>query len=80
MIIIKKIGSVYGKSSIQIYDSKGRPKVFGQMETDIAGKQDLLVSGVNIKTINGNSLLGPGNLVIAGGSGTGNAYFPSGWG
>ena len=28
-------------------------------------KQDLLVSGVNIKTINGNSLLGSGNLVIS---------------
>jgi hypothetical protein len=33
-------------------------------------KQEPLESGVNIKTINGDSLLGPGNLVIAGGSGT----------
>lgn len=29
-------------------------------------KQDLLVSGVNIKTINGNTLLGSGDLVIGG--------------
>ena len=32
-------------------------------------KQDVLVSGTNIKTINGNSVLGSGNLVIESGSG-----------
>lgn len=32
-------------------------------------KQDTLVSGVNIKTINGASILGSGNLVISGGGG-----------
>jgi len=32
-----------------------------------SGKQDALVSGTNIKTINGNSILGEGNLVIEGG-------------
>ena len=32
-------------------------------------KQDTLVSGVNLKTVNGNSLLGNGNLVISGGTG-----------
>lgn len=36
----------------------------------IAGKQEELVSGENIKTINGNSILGPGNLVIEGGGGS----------
>lgn len=36
---------------------------------DISGKQDKLVSGTNIKTINGQSLLGSGNIVIEGGSG-----------
>ena len=34
-----------------------------------SSKQDALVSGINIKTINGNSVLGSGNLVI-GGSGS----------
>lgn len=34
-------------------------------------KQDTLVSGVNIKTINGASLLGSGNIVISGGGGGG---------
>ena len=33
------------------------------------GKQDTLVSGTNIKTINGNSILGAGNIVIEGGGG-----------
>ena len=34
-----------------------------------ASKQDTLVSGTNIKTINSNSLLGSGDLVITGGDG-----------
>lgn len=37
--------------------------------TTVGGKQNTLVSGTNIKTINGNSLLGSGNLSISG-SGT----------
>lgn len=38
---------------------------------DISGKQDKLVSGTNIKTINGASILGSGNITIEGGSGGG---------
>ena len=38
---------------------------------DISTKQDALVSGTNIKTINGNSLLGSGDITIEGGSGNG---------
>lgn len=34
-------------------------------------KQDTLVSGTNIKTINGESILGSGNITIQGGSGSG---------
>lgn len=33
-------------------------------------KQDTLVSGTNIKTINNESILGPGNITISGGGGT----------
>ena len=36
----------------------------------ISGKQDTLISGTNIKTINNESLLGSGNIVIQGGGGT----------
>jgi len=35
----------------------------------IDGKQETLVSATNIKTINGSSVLGSGNLVVGGGSG-----------
>lgn len=37
---------------------------------DIRGKQDKLVSGTNIKTINGESILGSGNIEISGGGGS----------
>jgi hypothetical protein len=36
----------------------------------LSGKQATLLSGTNIKTINGNSLLGSGDLTISGGSGS----------
>lgn len=36
---------------------------------DVAKKQDKLVSGENIKTINGQSVLGNGNISIEGGNG-----------
>lgn len=34
---------------------------------ELGGKQDKLVSGTNIKTINGESILGSGNITISGG-------------
>jgi hypothetical protein len=42
-----------------------------------SGKQDLLVSGLNIKTINGESVLGSGNIDIS--NTKTNSYFPNGW-
>ena len=39
-------------------------------KTTWSGKQDALVSGTNIKTINNESLLGSGNITIGGGSST----------
>ena len=41
------------------------------VSTELGTKQDTLVSGTNIKTINGSSVLGSGNLVVTGG---GNAF------
>ena len=38
-------------------------------KAEVNAKQDELVSGTNIKTINGNSILGEGNIVIQGGGG-----------
>lgn len=40
------------------------------LDKEMATKQDLLVSGTNIKTINSQSLLGEGNLEISGSGGT----------
>ena len=40
------------------------------LNTALITKQDTLVSGTNIKTINNNSLLGSGNINISGGSAT----------
>lgn len=41
--------------------------VFDALWSAITGKQDSLVSGTNIKTINGSSVIGSGNLTVTGG-------------
>lgn len=41
--------------------------VASRAASDVANKQDTLYSGWNIKTINGQSLLGSGNITISGG-------------
>jgi hypothetical protein len=41
------------------------------LNSALIAKQDGLISGTNIKTVNGNSILGSGNLLIAGGGGSG---------
>ena len=38
------------------------------LSTELSNKQDTLVSGTNIKTINGSSILGSGDITIQGGS------------
>ena len=58
-------------------DSSALTQYYTSAQTDTAisnatsGKQDTLVSGTNIKTINNQSLLGSGNIEIQGGSGGG---------
>lgn len=42
---------------------------YGWGDHALAGYQDELVSGTNIKTINGNSILGSGDLVVSGSAG-----------
>lgn len=44
-------------------------KQISDVVTAIGSKQDTLVSGTNIKTVNGNSLLGSGDLAVSGGGG-----------
>lgn len=42
-------------------------EIVGKINEVIDDKQDTLVSGTNIKTVNGTSLLGSGNIDIQGG-------------
>lgn len=51
------------------------------LKSDLNGKQDKLVSGTNIKTINGDSILGTGNITISRATTAGTAdYFKYGRG
>ena len=46
-------------------DNTGLAYFKGKLDTELATKQDSLVSGTNIKTINNESLLGSGDLSVA---------------
>jgi len=49
-------------------DNTGLSHFWGKIKASLNLKQDALVSGTNIKTINNTSLLGSGNIDISGGS------------
>jgi len=51
-------------AGITIPDNTNNKDALQALETAVESKQDALVSGSNIKTVNGNSLLGSGNLVV----------------
>ena len=55
-------------------DSKGEEVIDNRIDNKISTKQDILVSGTNIKTINNQSILGSGNITIQGG--TSGDYLP----
>jgi hypothetical protein len=50
-------------------DSAAMKALIDANTTSIAGKQEALVSGTSIKTINGSSILGSGDLTVSGGGG-----------
>lgn len=60
-----EIPSLEGYATQTWVESKG----YLTEHQSLAGKQDTLVSGTNIKTINGTSILGSGDITISGGSG-----------
>lgn len=71
-------GLTFGEG-FTVVNSRNTPSVSIDTETiatkeDLAGKQDTLVSGTNIKTVNGNSLLGSGNITISGGGSSTEVY------
>ena len=53
-------------------------EIVGKINGIIDDKQDTLVSGTNIKTINNESILGSGNITISGGGGGGSTFIPYG--
>ena len=69
-------GQINGKQDAGDYALKSEiPDVTGfATKTEVSTKQDTLVSGTNIKTINGNSILGEGNIKIQGGGGSGDEH------
>lgn len=64
--IIVNNGQMTVKTTEVDLTNKGYTK--DEVDEKLATKQDLLVSGTNIKTINSQSLLGEGNIVIDSGS------------
>ena len=56
-------------SDVDLTNYYTKSETYNKVETDslVGTKQDKLVSGTNIKTINGQSVLGSGNIVITGG-------------
>lgn len=64
-LIANKVDKVTGKGlSTNDYTTEEKQKLAG---IDLSTKQDTLVSGTNIKTINNESILGSGNITIQGG-------------
>ena len=65
-------GLAYASTEAQTFDdtvSMSNKAVQSKaVKTALDGKQDSLVSGINIKTINGKSILGEGDITIEGGS------------
>ena len=58
-----------GKSAYEAAQDGGYTGTEAQFNTalaEVSGKQPTLVSGENIKTINGNSILGSGNMTVSG--------------
>ena len=69
-------------ASITTFTGKGSPLTnaeldanFDNLNAELGQKQANLVSGTNIKTLNGQPLLGSGDLQVAGGSSLGGSPY-----
>ena len=65
---IPDVSNLATKEEIADMETKSNAAATYATKQEMAGKQDTLVSGTNIKTINGNSILGEGNIEISGGT------------
>lgn len=61
-------GDITVSGSVWTVDAVALANVTG-LSTALAAKQDMLVSATNIKTINGSSILGSGDLTVSGSGG-----------
>ena len=59
----------------KVLDENGLSYYNEKIQGKLDDKQDTLVSGTNIKTINGNSILGSGDIPISGGGGGGKTHY-----
>lgn len=59
--------SAYTPTDLSNYYTKSETSGATEISTALGNKQDTLVSGTNIKTINDESILGSGNITIQGG-------------
>lgn len=58
-----------------LQENKADTSAVTAVQQSLSGKQDTLVSGTNIKTINNESILGSGNITISGGGGQSLVYY-----
>lgn len=61
----KATADVYGNDISTTYSKKADVYTKTETDTKLSAKQNSLVSGTNIKTINGSSILGSGNITIS---------------
>lgn len=73
--LIRLNDSTYLVDSMKVMTKYQSEKTRDSLITLINGKQATLVSGTNIKTVNGNSLLGSGDLAISGGGASDTSTF-----
>ena len=66
--IVTEVNPSQNHTNEQVYGALAMDEVLLILDDSLQDAQDILVSGENIKTINGQSILGSGNLVIEGGA------------
>lgn len=63
--LVNGVGIYKGTTLISAGANSSMDEIVEELNQAIAAKQDTLVSGTNIKTINGESILGEGNIDVA---------------
>ena len=72
--VTSDLSEVSEKANNAVSQASEANRLATQANSNVNSKQDKLVSGVNIKTINGESIVGSGNIHIEGGSSPVDSY------